>query len=42
MQRLYDGEYSEAMKNKIFKNSNESSTDIDGQEFVSAELGEKI
>lgn len=42
MQRLYDGEYTESMKNKIFRDSDGGATNVDGQPFVTSELGEKI
>lgn len=34
MQRLYDGEYTEAMKSKIFGGTNQNSWDTDGNTFV--------
>ncbi|KAL4463275.1 hypothetical protein ABPG74_007276 [Tetrahymena malaccensis] len=40
MQRLYDGEYSEAMKNKIFVEGGKQTTDSDGKLFVTKQEGE--
>lgn len=39
MQRLYDGEYSEAMKERIFRNTGFACTNADGKTFVKESEG---